>query len=185
MGNSRNKTESEGTSKASATEEEKRLNQLELQRMEELNPQMTDVQSQGLDLVTQLLSGSSDLPGEYGDLINGIDESVTDEMSQKAVQDLMPGFQGSGILDSGVAAELASRRASDIRLQSAQYNQGNKVGLLNLALAGQGQVQQPIQAGSNALSQRLAGLRDQQQWGVDRTSNKGKWSGLWGAYSQG
>lgn len=63
-----------------------------------------------------------------------------------------------GLLDSGVNAAVSGRTSGDIRRQAAEYNIGNLQNLLNLALSGQAQVQQPIVGMSGILNQRLAGL---------------------------
>ena len=142
-----------------ATPEERKLNQLEIERIEATQPGQIQAQQGGLSLINQLLSGEEPLPGFFQDLSQGISPEVTSGIVQESLRDLYPQFQGQGILDSGVAAEIAGRTAGDIRLGSEQYNQGNKFNLLNLALSGQAQVQQPLLAQSQILSGRLAGLR--------------------------
>jgi hypothetical protein len=71
----------------------------------------------------------------------------------------MPSFQASGIMDSGVSASVAGRTAGDIRRGAAEFNVGAMQNLLNLALSGQAQVQQPMLAQSSQLASQLAGLR--------------------------
>lgn len=141
------------------TAEEKRLNQLEIERIEATQPGQISAQQSGLNLINQLLTGTEPLPGFFEELSQGISPDVTDEIVQESLRDLYPQFQASGILDSGVAASIAGRTAGDIRRASEEFNIGNRFNLLNLALSGQAQVQQPLLAQSQILSGRLAGLR--------------------------
>jgi len=108
-----------------------------------LDPQITGVQSQGLNLASLLLQGQP-LPGYLGGLPGGIDETMVNNIAGKAVHDIQPTFQSSGLLDSGVNASISARTAGDIRTQAAQFNIQNLMQLLNQALGGQAQVQQPI-----------------------------------------
>lgn len=148
-----------GTQQATATPEEQELLKLQVAGQKEIQPQQIAVQKTGLELVNRLLAGETDLPGFFGQIGRGISPQVTTEISQKAIADLLPSFQASGILDSGVAASIAGRTAGDIRRASEEFNIGNKLNLLNLALSGQAQVQQPILAQSSQLASQLAGLR--------------------------
>jgi len=156
-----------------ATPEERELNQLEIERIRATQPGQIQVQQSGLSLVNQLLSGEEPLPGFFQELSQGISPEVTNQIVQSSLQDLYPQFQGQGILDSGVSAEIAGRTAGDIRMGSEQWNQGNKFNLLNLALSGQAQVQQPLLAQSQILSGRLAGLRSTSSTGNVSGSGSG------------
>ena len=156
-----------------ATPEERELNQLEIERIRATQPGQIQVQQSGLSLVNQLLSGEEPLPGFFQELSQGISPEVTNQIVQSSLQDLYPQFQGQGILDSGVSAEIAGRTAGDIRMGSEQWNQGNKFNLLNLALSGQAQVQQPLLAQSQILSGRLAGLRSVSSTGTASGSGSG------------
>lgn len=147
------------TQQATATPEEKRLNQLEIERIEATQPGQIALQQQGLDLTNKLLSGSTDLPGFFGDIGRGLSEEAVTDLSQAALRDLYPQLNAQGILDSGTAASVAARTAGDVRRASYEYNIGNKLNLLNLALSGQAQVQAPLLSQSATLGGRLAGLR--------------------------
>ena len=147
------------TTTPKATPEETRLNQLEIERIEATQGGQIDVQNRGLSLVNKLLAGEEPLPGFFQELSQGISPDVTSSIVQESLQDLYPQFQGAGIMDSGVAAEISGRTAGDIRRASEEFNIGNKFNLMNLALSGQAQVQQPLMAQSQILSSRLAGLR--------------------------
>lgn len=120
------------------------------------------------NLVNQLLTGQA-LPGYLKGLPGAITPELTSELSQEAVRDIMPSFQSSGIIDSGVAASIAGRTAGDIRRGSAEFNIGNLLNLLNLAVGGQAQVQQPMLATSGQLGGRLAGLRSINSSGTSTT----------------
>lgn len=103
-------------------------NQLLLDREKYLDPQIRDVQSQGLNLSQLLLTGQA-LPGYLGGLPGGISEDQVGAITNKAIGDLQPTFQGSGLLDSGVNASISARTAGDIRTQSAQFNIQNQMHL--------------------------------------------------------
>ena len=152
------------SSKATPTAEETELNRLQLEREKFLDPQIRETQSAGLGLSTQLLRGESDLPGFLSEAI-GIGESQQQEIVDQSLRDIAPGFQQSGLLDSGVRASISARTAADLRRATAEFNIGAKQNLLNLALSGSAQVQQPILGFSGQLSQRLAGLRTINQTG--------------------
>lgn len=147
------------TSTPQATPEEQRLNQLEIERIEATQPGLISAQQAGLGLINQLLLGQEPLPGFFQQLSQGISPEVTQDIVSQSLRDIAPQFQASGILDSGVAADISARTAADIRRATEEYNLGNKFNLLNLALSGQAQVQQPLLAQSQILSGRLAGLR--------------------------
>lgn len=141
------------------TAEETRLNQLAVQREEATQPGLIAAQMSGLELVRRLLEGSEALPGTFQSLAAGISPEVTSSIVSRSLEDITPSFQQAGLLDSGVRASVSGRIAGDIRRASEEFNIGNRLNLLNLALSGQAQVQQPILGFSSLLSQRLAGLR--------------------------
>ena len=147
------------TTKATPTAEETALNKLDLERAQATQGAQIETQQSGLNLINQLLTGQSDLPGFFKQLSGGISEDMTSQMVQSSLRDLYPQFQSSGIMDSGTAAAVAGRTAGDIRMGTAEYNQQNLMQLLNLALSGSTSVQQPLLAQSASLGSRLAGLR--------------------------
>ena len=149
---------STSSSSRQPTAEETALNQLQLGREQYLDPQIRQVQSQGLTLANQLLSGSENLPGFLGALPGGISPEMTQDIANQAIRDIQPQFQKYGLLDSGTNVAASARVAGDIRRSSEEFNIGNRLNLLNLALGGQAQVQQPQLGYSSLLSQRLAGL---------------------------
>ena len=148
-----------------ATPEERRLNQLDIQLREAIQPGLIDVQQQGLSLASLLLGGQQ-LPGGLQGLTGGLSEDLISELSQKAVSDISPGLQAQGILESGVGASIQGRVAGDVRRQAAEFNIGNQLNLLNLALSGQAQVQAPGLGVGSTLGGRLAGLRSISQTGT-------------------
>lgn len=154
------------TATPTPTPEETRLNQLQIQATEQTQPQLIAAQQSGLNLINQLLSGQENLPGFFTQLGKGISPEITNEIVQQSLRDIAPQFQQSGILDSGVAASIAGRTAGDIRRASEEFNIGNRLNLLNLALSGQAQVQQPILGQAEMLGSRLAGLRSVNQKGT-------------------
>jgi len=164
-------TDSNQTQKATPTAEETRLNQLDLQLREQGQEGLGRVQASGLNLSDLLLRGLN-LPGNLEGLPGGISEGVTQDLVNQSLRDIKPGFQQGGILDSGVAASVSARTAGDIRRGSAEFNINNLMQLLNLAVGGQAQVQQPILAQSQALGGRLAGLRSINQTGTGTSTVK-------------
>lgn len=164
-------TRSEGTSQQQTTiqptAEETELNRLRLEREKSLDPSILSTQQQGLDLIGQLLSGGEQgqLPGFLAGLPGGISPGVTQDIVDRSLGDVRAGLQGRGLLDSGVRSELEARTSADIRTQSAQFNLQNLQQLLNIAVGGQAQVQQPILGFGQQLSQSLAGLRGISQTG--------------------
>jgi len=169
------KTErTEGTSTSQQTiqptAEETELNKLRLARERQLDPSILRTQQQGLDLISQLLAGGTgpggQLPGFLSGLPGGISPEVTQDIVNRSLGDVRAGLQGGGLLDSGVRSELEARTSADIRTQSEQFNLQNLQQLLNIAIGGQAQVQQPILGFGQQLSSALAGLRRINQTGA-------------------
>lgn len=141
-----------------ATPEERELNRLQLEQARAFDPQQRQMNENAGNLVNQLLTGKS-LPGYLNTLPGGISPEVTQHIVDQSLRDLYPQFQSSGILDSGVAASIAGRTSGDIRASAEQFNIQNLQQLLNLAVGGQAQVQQPMLQTTSQLGSRLAGLR--------------------------
>jgi hypothetical protein len=141
-----------------ATPEERELNKLQLEQARAFDPQQREMNQNAGNLVNQLLTGQS-LPGYLNTLPGGISPEVTQHIVDQSLKDLYPQFQASGILDSGVAASIAGRTSGDIRASAEQFNIQNLQQLLNLAVGGQAQVQQPMLQTTSQLGSRLAGLR--------------------------
>jgi len=140
------KTTTSSTS-VQATPEETEMNRLMLERQRALDPQITGVQGQQLDLAAQMLGGG-DLPGNLSGLNQGIasdrqlgtlptldaskyqvGEDTISGLVQKSLGDIAPQFQHLGVLDSGVAASLSNELAGDIRLQTDQSNKQIGLGI--------------------------------------------------------
>lgn len=168
---SSNTTVQNSSSTPTPTAEETRLNQLDLQAREANQQGTIDIQRNSLNLGNLLLQGMQ-LPGYLGGLPGGISPDVTDKLVEQSLRDIKPSFQQGGILDSGVAASVSGRTAGDIRLNSEQFNLQNLQQLLNLAVGGQAQIQQPIIGQSQILGSRLAGLRTTNQTGSATQTNK-------------
>lgn len=131
-----------------------------------------DVQKNSLGLINLLLQGQG-LPGYLNQLPGGISGDVTDSIVNQSLKDIAPQFQSAGILDSGTAAQISSRNASDIRTNAAQFNLQNLMQLLNLAVGGQAQVQAPIMQQTSMLGSQLAGLRSVNQIGSSSQTTMG------------
>lgn len=142
------------------TAEETAMNKLRLQQFEQIVGPQTEVQKQGLDLISRLFSGSTDLPGFFGEMGLGISPQAIGTQAAELSRQAMPGFQQLGLADSGIAyRETARDIANQLLFPAEQFNLGAKQNLLNLALSGQAQVQQPIVAQTGSLGAQLAGLR--------------------------
>lgn len=159
------------------TPEERELQQLEVARTRAVQPGLIGTQQAGLSLVEQLLRGQEPLPGYFDKLSRGISPEVTSDIANQAIADIQPYFNQAGLLNSGVNAVASARVAGDIRRASEEYNIGNRLNLLNLALSGQAQVQQPVLYQQSLLGQRLAGLRPITQTGTFSGTSSGTQSG--------
>lgn len=137
------------------TPEEKELQAMDLELRKKTDPFLAPMQMQGLQLGTQLLSGTTPLPGWMADLEKGISPEMTDSIVDQSLRDVDTRMAGQGLMDSGTRASVMSRTSGDIRRASEEYNIGNRLNLLNLALTGQAQIQQPILGFSGNLGQRL------------------------------
>jgi len=152
MGNTSTTTVAQSNPKP--TPEETELNKLLLERQRRLNPQITNVQGQQLDLASILLAGGA-LPGNLSGLTGSttvgtlgalpelnpedymIGEDITSQIVQQSLQDIAPQYQAAGILDSGVAAELSGELAKDIRLGTAQSNLDTALAIAQQNIANQ------------------------------------------------
>jgi hypothetical protein len=141
-------------------------NKLDLELRKQNQQGLGEIQASGLNLGNLLLKGMG-LPGYLNTLPGGISEDVTQSIVDKSLRDVKGFGQQGGLLDSGVLQSIAGRTAGDIRMGSAQFNLQNLAQLLNLALGGQAQVQQPVIGQGIALGQRLAGLTSTTQTGTN------------------
>lgn len=169
MGSERQSTESSTSTTPQRTSEQVQLDQLDLALRQQMQSGLMGTQQAGLDLIQRGLQGRN-LPGQFGGLLAGITPEITSEIAQKSVQDLLPGFQSSGILDSGVAASVAGRTAGDIRRTVAESNLDRQAQLLNLLLGGQAQVQSPILGQAQALGGRLSAAMPTTTYGTSQST---------------
>lgn len=159
------------TTERELTPEERQLLQLQVQQQQTLVGPQTELQLSSIDTANRLIKG--EVPnGFYGNLYAGIDQGVTDTIVNQSLKDLQPRFQQSGLVDSGVAAAISARTAADIRTQAEQYNINNRFNLLNLALGGQAQVQQPILGQSANLNNQIINSSAVKQNGVATNTTK-------------
>ena len=152
------RSEQQSSTTVQPTADEQEINRLNLEARRAAQPGMIKAQTQGLNLINELLVGGT-LPGFLETLPGGISPAITKDIAQNAIQDILPSFQQGGLLDSGVAASSAARVSGDVPRASEQFNIGNLLNLLNLGVGGQAQIQAPILSRSAQLSQALAGLR--------------------------
>jgi len=166
-------TSSSGTVTRQPTAEETQLNKMDVALREATQPGLIEMQKSGYALGNQLLQGK-DLPGWMQGMANGIDPNVTRSIVGQSMNDVNAGMAGRGLLDSGTAAAVGARASGDIRRAAEEFNIGNKLNMLNLALTGQAQIQQPTLGFSSGLGQRLSNLAGTTQQGtVTRYSAQG------------
>jgi len=146
------------TQERQPTKEETRLNELDVQLRESTQPYLIPMQQQGLQLGSLLLQGRNNLPGFMNNLPQGISPEVTQGIVDQSLRDVDTRMAGQGLMDSGTRASVLSRTSGDIRRAAEEFNIGNRLNLLNLALTGQAQVQQPVLGFSSNLGQRLTTL---------------------------
>lgn len=207
------------------TEAERQMQEIQLGQYKQTAQPQTNLQLQALQLAGQLIGGSTNLPGFYGQIASGmqlpemqdtgdlnaadyqISQQGAEGLASRAVRGLLPKFQSLGVGDSGLASDIAARTAGDIfanvegankqtALGVAQANQARRMGLqefninaqqsrqafnlgnlfnlLNLAVGGQAQVQQPVIANSQILSNQLQGLRPITTTGQQTATTKTK-----------
>lgn len=164
------KIESGGTTTPTPTPEETELNKLLLERTKATQGGTIQAQQGGLNLINQLLLGQEPTGDLYKQL-GGISPEAIGTQATELTRKNLPQFQNLGLMDSGVMQKEISRGiANELLFPAEQFNVGAKQNLLNLALSGQAQVQQPIQWGTNTLSSNLQGLRTTTTTGT-QTSN--------------
>lgn len=164
MGGGGDKSTTESTSERKATPEETEMNRLQLEMFKATAPMQTELQKKAIGLGSDLIDITN-----LKDLYAGISPEVTQSIVGQSLKDIAPSFQSAGIMDSGVAASISARTSADIRRASEEYNIGNRLNLLNLALSGQAQVQAPTLATSSQLRSSLGTLG--QTTGTQRTMN--------------
>lgn len=130
---------------------------LDTQRKQAALPLQIESDKQQYALTDKLLQGQ-DLPGNlYG--AQGVNASQTQDMVNASLRDIYPQFQSAGILDSGAAAQIASRTSADVRNQNAQFNVSAFQNLLNQALGGSSNLTGNYNQANQTMVSQLAGLR--------------------------
>lgn len=152
---SQEKTTNQSSQTAQATPEERALMQQQLDMNEFMNPYAKQNYADLSSNVQAVLEGRTPMAKGIG----GVDEAQTQSMVDASLRDIYPQFQAAGILDSGIAAQVASRTAADVRNQNAQFNVSAAQNLFNLASGGQSNLQGQYQSNTNNLTSQLAGLR--------------------------
>jgi hypothetical protein len=162
MGNEKQTTETSQQGQQQQTyapsPQEQEMWDIQLGQARELAPGQTDTAKQMNEVVQNLLAGGGgSLAGVFNKLFTGIDEDMTQQLTQEALGDIAPQFQKSGILDSGVAASIAGRTAGDIRRNVAENNLTRVFNLLQTGLGYGGQQQQLGNQGLAGLTSALKG----------------------------
>ena len=186
-----------GSTKISTTEyttpeptpEGAELNALQLEQYKQTVGPQTELQLQGMDLLSQIFGGAENLPGLFGDISKGISPEAIGTQAATLAKQYGAGFQNLGISDSGVAfQQTAQGIANELLFPTEQWNIGSQQNLLNLAMGGQAQVQQPIMAGVNQLGQSLTALNTSQTLGAQYNPFSGVnlgFLGQWGGANYG
>lgn len=156
MGN--DKTTQSSNQTATATPEEQEYNKMLLARQKMLEPYLQEASQAGLEQTTNLITGQG-LTGAYGNLMEGMSEEAISRTIKNAIGDVAPGFQASGVYDSGMRAEAETELSADMRAEAEQYNQNLLFQLLSLGLTGSANAVATNQSAANQLSTNLAGLR--------------------------
>lgn len=159
------------TQTATPTAEETELNKLELERRRQLQPLALESDKALLELIRPLSKGQN-LPGIFGSLGQGVPEDIQNDIIQKSLADIAPQFQQLGILNSGPAAQISARLASDIRTQSFFEGTRQRENLLNILQGFPATAQAPALQESAVLAQQLAGLRSLQGTGFGTSTTK-------------
>lgn len=165
----KDKTTQSQTSQATATPEEKAMQQLQLNRLQANAPAQQQLDQNMYSAMNTILQGGS-LPGNLQG-ISGITEQQTQDMTQAALRDLYPQFQSAGLMDSGTAIQSATRAAADIRNQNAQFNVSAIQNLFNQALGGSSNLSGQTTAQNQVLGGQLAGLRSITTTGTTQSMN--------------
>jgi len=174
MGNEKSTTQGQTTQsqtqRPEPTAQEKEFNELALQRERASQEGRIESQTQGLNLINQLLTGQ-DLPGFLQQLPGGISSEAIGNQASQLARRFGAGFQGAGIAESGVAfRETARGIGSELLFPAEQFNLQNILQLLNLGVGGQAQNQSTFNQGSSVLGGQLAGLRTINQTGSGTSS---------------
>jgi hypothetical protein len=166
------------------------------------------LQGQGLPGYLQNLPGGVSQAQQITPEEVTLGEDYTADIVQQSLRDLFPQFQAMGLpIESGVAQSIAGRTSGDIRRQVGEtnierqmlakqfnintqrsgevFNMGQLLNLLNLALGGQAQIQQPVLESGASLGQRLAGLRSINQTGSQTQTSNPFLSSLYSSLGQG
>ena len=146
------------TTRPEPTPEEKELQKLQLARRQNVQPQLLEL-DQSLLAAIQPLSRGESLPGQFSSLGQGIPVDTQQQLVNRAIEQITPQLESLGILNSGITAELASRAATDIGIQSETERIRQQENLLNVLQGFPTQAQAPILQETSTLASQLAGLR--------------------------
>lgn len=167
MGGEKTVVQNSSTTTPTATPQENELNQLSIDRIKANRPNQLALDTSMYETMQKILQGQS-LPNNLQGIV-GVGEGQTQDMVNASIRDIMPQFQSSGILDSGAAAQIASRTAADVRNQNAQFNVGAISQLFNQALGGGSNLGSSFNQQTGQLGSQLSGLRTINQTGSQST----------------
>ena len=167
------------TTTATPTAEETAMNQRNLRIAQATESGQTQAQQNSLNLINQLLTGNIPQGPLFSQLTSGVSPEAIAGQATSMMRAGRTGAQASGIAESGSADRAISRDlASNLLMPAQQFNIGAAQNLMNLALSGQAQVQQPIQANVNQLGNQLAGLRTVNNQGYTSGYQQNPFSGI-------
>lgn len=162
-----NKSTTSNTTTYTATPEETALNAQNLKMLQFMEPYQKEMYSNLSSNINAILTGQTPMAQGVG----GVQEPQTQSMVNSSLRDIMPGFQSSGLLDSGTSIQAATRASSDIRNANAQFNVSAAQNLFNLAVGGQSNLQSQGTQLSSVLGNQLAGLRTATSIGTTKSMN--------------
>ena len=172
MGSTKVSNTTSSTQTTTPTPEESEMEKAQLQQFKDVQPGQTDYYKSAYSLANQLMQGGG-LPGFFNQMAGGLSEQDIGTQASQYAARAMPGFQSSGLTDSGVAEKaIASGIAKDILLPSQEYNSNLLLNMLGLATGQGSNASNQFSGGTGQLASQLAGLRTVNSTGSStQTSN--------------
>lgn len=153
---------SNSTQTVTASPEQRQLNQLQLEQAQAFDPMQRQLNSNAANFINSLFTGNiAGLGSILGQAAAGSSGQALDDNVALGLKDVNGQLAKSGagtFMESGASQAAGVRAATGMRQDAKQFDIGSILNLANLAVGGQAQIQQPINASSQALGQRLSGL---------------------------
>ena len=161
MGKEKTTTEGQTTSQSSTTQgyapgQENFLNKLQDSAF---GGGMFGDTTGGLNALLGNIFSGQNLPGNLGQLSQGLTREDTQFASDQAVGDVANKFQVGNILDSGSFLQAGADTQAGLEMDRQQFNINNLAQLLNMGIQGFGQAQQPMLQQQDMLNRAFSGLQ--------------------------